>query len=625
MKAKLIGPTSRDPVTTYARQIRDGKILAGRLVRLACQRHLRDIDRQLTPEFPYWFDHKRAGQVFTFFLEFLTLDDGRPFTLMPWLQFIFGSLEGWVDAHGHRRFQTSYTETAKGTGKTPAASGYGLFCLAGKNERSAEIYSLGVDAGQANYLFKFAKRQADRSDDLNAVLEIGEHNIAWIDRASFFRPLSAEGRSLDNKRPYLAIVDELHEHPTAVIPEKMRLGFKGRADALLFEITNAGFDKTSVCWEHHDYSVKVLEGSVTGPAAERWFGYICQLDPCDACRLNGATQPNEGCQDCDDWTDERVWLKVNPSLNETITVAQMQALVDEAIDRPAAQARIKRLAFCMWTQSHTVWIPFDKWEACRKTPPPPVHGIPCAAMFDMSLKSDLTACVIAQRVDDAPGATPAEVEIADNEGGLAVSKMWSVNYRIRLTSYFWIPRETLIERVRNERVPLDVWERDGHLRATPGPVIDHHLIYDQFVNEIGPTFKPQRIGYDAYNATEFAVGLRDRAKYTVVEVPQGRKMSEYIKLFHALVLLGRIEHNGNPVLGWCIGNAEPKEDRYENMWLEKPSPTKRIDGAIAAIGATWQVIGLPRQRKRGTTRLWTPGGFVAAITPKGSEDTNAHT
>lgn len=614
-----------DPVTQYALDVVAGTIVAGRAVRQACQRHLRDLERQGTEAFPYRFDAPRVVDLVRFCREFLTLDEvdaaGQPlpFTMLRWIQFAFGSLIGWVDHDGHLRFQQAYFETSKASCKTPSAAAFALYRLVGENRTAVELYSLGVNADQANYLYRFAKRMAERSDDLRDLLEVGEYNMAWVSRHSYFRPLTSEGRSLDNKRVFTAFIEELHEHPTPVIPEKMRLGIKGQVDALIIELTNSGDDKTTVCWTHHDYSLKVLAGTVPD---ERWFAYVCQLDPCEACRDKGATQPNEGCPDCDDWCDERVWPKVNPAVLELPQLLDYtRGVVTQARNQPSMLARVKRLNFCVWSQIHTIWIPSDKWAACATPAPEPLTGVPCAAMFDMSLKHDLTACVIAQRIDDAPAAAPTAVEIADTEDGQHVVKTWQINYRIRLTSYFWLPAETLAERAKTEGLPLDLWarpragQRYGFLRVTPGPVIDHHLIYDQFVEEIGPTFKPQRIGYDAYNATEFAVGLRDRAKYTVVEVPQGRKMSEFIKLFYALVLLRRIEHDGNPVLGWCIGNAEPKYDRYENVWLEKPSPTKRIDGAIAAIGATWQVIGLPAQRpqRRGAARIYTPAGFAPVL------------
>lgn len=585
------------------------------------------------------FDAARVARMLEFFDTFLTLDDvdedGKPlpFALVRWLQFTFGSLVGWVHADtGRLRFVEAYLETAKGSTKTPAAAAFGVYRLVGENRTAVEIYSLGVNADQANYLYQFAKRMVARSDDLRDLLDAGEYNLAWIDRNSFFRPLTSEGRSLDNKRVFTAFIEELHEHPSPVIPEKMRLGIKGQIDALIINLTNAGFDKTSVCWAKHDYGTKVLEGVVVD---EEYFAYICQLDPCDTCRAAGATQPNEGCATCDTWTDERVWPKVNPALLELPTLLDyMRGVVRQALSQPSMLARVKRLNFCVWTQGHSIWIPFDQWEACRSTVERPPSGVPCAFAFDMSMKVDLTGGVAAQRFDDPKDARADVVETPDNDNGRVTLKKWAVNYRIRLSAFAWIPRDTLIERVKNEQIPYDLWERTGPvpnpspeqkwLRATPGPVIDHHLIEEQFLDEIGPRFKPQRVGYDPYNATELAVALRDRGKYEVVEIGQGRKLSEFIKLFYALVRLGRIEHDGNPVFGWCVANAEPKYDRYENVWLEKPSGGKRIDLAIAAVMAVSQVVSLPSPRgKRKAPRLWTPAGFVPVV-GNDAETTDRH-
>jgi len=624
----LIGPTSKDPVTTYARDVGAGKILAGRMVRLACARHLDDLKRQTTDKSFRWrFSAERAALCTKFFRDFLTLDDGSPFILMNWTNFNLGSLEGWVDGDNNQRFTTSYTETSKGSAKSPTAAGYGLYGLVGKDEFSAEVYALGVDGNQAGYLFKFAKRMADRSDALMSVLDVGEYQISWVNRGSFFKPLSAEGRSLDNKRPYLAIVDELHEHPTSVIPEKMRLGFKGRKNALLFEITNAGFDKTSVCWEHHDYTVRVLEKTVTGAAAERWFGYICHLDPCEEHRLDGHTSPVDGCVDCDDWTNPNCWLKVQPALDVTISTEQLQAVVDEARDRPATQSRTRRLSFCTWTQGHTVWIPYDRWDRCQV---PEVltenRDRACAIGFDMSEKLDLTAGVVAIRVDDDEDAEPETVELTEVVGEEKVTRILDLNFCIELVPFFWIPEDTAKEREKSEHVPFSLWRDIGAMRFTPGPVIDHDLIYQQVIKEIVPAYRPQRVGYDPHNATQFAVALRDKGKQEIAEVRQGRAMSETFKLFEALVHLKRVRHAGNPVLGWCLANAEPKTDRYENVWVEKPSKTRRIDGIIATVIALSQLVLLPARvrRKRREARVFTPGGFKPLIGPK-DEQTTAET
>lgn len=587
-------------------------------MRLLCQRHLTDLDRQGTKAFPYRWNPARVLELVEFFDTFLTLDDtdadGRPlpFTLVRWLQFSFGSLLGWVHQEtGHLRFVEAYLESGKGTTKTPAASGFGLYRLVGEDRTAVEIYSLGVNADQANYLYGFAKRMIERSPDLRDLLETGEYNTAWIERNSFFRPLTSEGRSLDNKRVFLALIDELHEHPSPVISEKMRLGIKSQVDALVVQLTNAGFDKTSVCWAKHDYGVKVLEGTIVD---EEYFPYICQLDPCESCRSKGATQPQEGCKTCDDWTDERVWPKVNPALDDLPQLyPYLRGVVKQAINQPSMLARVQRLNFCIWTQGHSVWIPMDVWESCKSDRLATIAaGRASAAAFDMSEKLDLTACAIGVRVEDEADAKADVVEIVDNDNGTEVRKTLNINFCVDLHTFFWLPRDTLNQRVKNEHIPFDVWEKMGALRVTDGPVIDYDQIYDQFRLEIAPPFRPDRVGYDKHNASQFALQLRDKARFTTAEVAQGRALSESFKLFDALVRLRRIRHNGNPVMGWCVSNGEPKTDRYENLWLEKPSKTKRIDGVIAAVIMLSQLVLLPARRStrpRGRGLMYTPQGF----------------
>jgi phage terminase large subunit-like protein len=252
-----------------------------------------------------------------------------------------------------------------------------------------------------------------------------------------------------------------------------------------------------------------------------------------------------------------------------------------------------------------VWISSDRWDAC-KAPAllDRTDGHACAVAFDMSMKLDLTACVAAVRVEDAPGLPAETIELVDHLEGQEVRKTLNLNFQIELTPYFWLPEETLLERVKNERIPYDVWRHAGYLRVTPGPLIDYDLIYEQFTTDIGVRFKPQRVGYDPHNATQFATQLRDKAQYTTVEIPQGRRLSESFKLFEGLVRVGRIRHAGNPVMAWCVSNADPKYDRYENLWLEKPSPTKRIDGVIAAVMAINQLVLVEKPSDR---LIWSVG------------------
>jgi phage terminase large subunit-like protein len=131
----------------------------------------------------------------------------------------------------------------------------------------------------------------------------------------------------------------------------MRAGTKGRRQALLFEITNSGWDRESICWQHHEYSRQVLEGTLED---DEWFAYVCGLDPCEKHANRG--QPEDGCEDCDDWRDEKVWPKSNPNLGVTIKKDYLRRQVREAEGMPAQQSLVKRLNFCIWTQGADLWL-----------------------------------------------------------------------------------------------------------------------------------------------------------------------------------------------------------------------------------------------------------------------------
>jgi phage terminase large subunit-like protein len=87
-----------------------------------------------------------------------------------------------------------------------------------------------------------------------------EWNLAFLQAGSFFRPISSDdGQS--GPRPHCALIDEVHEHKSNQVVEMMRAGTKGRRQAH-FMITNSGHDKTSVCYDYHEYGRKVSAGSI---------------------------------------------------------------------------------------------------------------------------------------------------------------------------------------------------------------------------------------------------------------------------------------------------------------------------------------------------------------------------
>ena len=589
-------------------------------MRLACAKHLREVtERQHDPRFPYRFDEGLASQAILFFPALLRLEDGRRFRLTDWQKFVTGSIFGWVRKQPLRgkwirRFQHAYIETGKGSGKTPWLAGTGLYGLVGLNERAAEIYIAATQREQAQIMMRDAIRMATDSDELSAKIRIGKTNLAVVETYSFMRTVSREHKGLDGPRPFMVLVDELHEHRDAMVVDKLHAGFKNRIDPMEIDITNAGHDQTSICWEHHQHSLDVLGGVIED---DTWFSYVCQLDPCTACYDQGYRQPRDGCSDCDSWTDEAVWKKTNPSLGVTIRPDYLQAQVDKAQMIPSKQSLVKRLNFCIWTESHEVWIPADHWAACKQDQVAEANPdrLPCAAGLDLSSKLDLTALVIALRYDDPPEVQPERITLETvDEDAEPVRQELTLNFSVEFIPFFWLPAETLNERDRTERIPYKHWKERGHLRQTLGATIDYDVIYQAIAKDLKKRYRIRSLGYDPNNATQIVTQLRDRARLKVVEMGQGRALSEAYKLLEVLIRSRRARHDGNLCLAWCFANASPKVDKYENLWIEKPAGNKRIDGAVAAAMALKELMVQPAKRGRGVRVSVVTAGGVRDLT-----------
>src|SRR6185312_6158242 len=156
--------------------------------------------------------------------------------------------------------------------------------------------------------------------------------------------------------------------------DMMRAGTKGRKQALIFEITNSGYDRHSVCWQHHEYSGKVLEDVIQD---DSWFAFVCGLD--------------EG----DDWTDERVWPKANPNLGVSITLKYLREQVREAQGMPAKQNTVRRLNFCEWTEQDERWLDMPLWDQ-GATPfdLTSLQGRVCYGGLDLAKVNDLSALAL---------------------------------------------------------------------------------------------------------------------------------------------------------------------------------------------------------------------------------------
>lgn len=570
-------------VAAYAQSVVDGVTVAGRLVRLACERHLRDLVEG--PARGLRWDQKAANRALQFF-GFLRLAEGQyagqPFVLQPFQAFIVGSLFGWKGADGFRRFRVGYAEMGKGNGKSPLAGGIGLLALVADGEAAAEVYSAAVGREQAKILWNDAKRMVEASPDLLKRIDVGANHLAVLSTDSVFRPVSSENRGLDGKRVHVALIDELHEHPTGLVTQKIRAGTKGRRQALILEITNSGHDRETICWEHHEYSRKVLEQQIEN---DSWFAYVCQLDACETHRAEGRTQPVDGCEHCDSWKDEAVWPKANPNLGVSVTLKYLREQVQEAEGMPSQEGLVKRLNFCIWTESRTVWIPAEMWVTCaRQYGPPQLLGRVCHGGLDLANKFDVNALLLS-----FPEIVAAELGY----------RFWPI---------FWIPRETALEHERNDRVPWLLWESRGWVRFTEGNIADYEAI-EEDIKEIAGQYQLQKVAYDPYNATQMAISLRGYG-VDMVEFNQNmRNFCEPTKEFERLAKAGRLWHPDNPCLTWMAGNAEVVTDQSGNIRPVKPEhgSGKKVDGIVAAVMSLAMAMLNPDAGGGGGCASWKRG------------------
>ena len=565
------GEAPSDPVTAYARAVVSGASVAGRLVRLACERHLRDLADGAARGLR--FDVDLANEAVAFFL-CLRHSKGewarQPFALTPPEAFVIGSVFGWVRAQdGLRRFRTSYTEVAKKFGKSTIAAGVGLLLAFFDGEAGAEVYAAATKKEQAKIVWDEARRMVLKSPGLRRRIQVRAANLHSLETASKFEPLGRDSEGLDGINPHGKLIDELHRHKTREIWDILEQSSGSRRQPLTFVITTAGADTQSICWEQHDYVVKVLEGEIPDDTT---FGYIATLDVCEACRAKGRTAPDDTCATCDDWADERVWPKANPNYPVTPKPDDMRKLAQEAREKPAAQNAYKRLRLNVWTESLIRWLSADAWRACGE-PLRPLAGRRGILGLDLSSTTDLTALVGVFQDDDG-------------------------SYDV--TARFWLPRENLAARVKRDRAPYDVWERDGFLVFTDGDRVDYEFILAEILavpERDGVTIA--EVAFDPWNGTSVSNKL-GQAGVTCVPIRQGfGSLSAPSKELEALLSKRRIRHAGHPVLAWNAANAVIEMDAAGNI---KPSKnpaksTGRIDGISALVTALARAIVQPPETK----------------------------
>lgn len=539
----------KHPVTDYAEKVVAGKILAGELVKLACQRHIRDL--KTAPMRGLYFDEEAADHALDFY-KFLKHSKGEwagcAFELSPWQQFIVGSLFGWIKKDGTRRFRIGYTEVPRKNGKSTLASGIGNYLFIADGEPGAEVYSAATKRDQAKIVWEEASRMVKASPDLSKRVKVypGKGNMNFPAMASKFEPLGADADTMDGLNIHGAIIDEFHAHRTRDVWDVLETATGARRQPLIFVITTAGTDQASVCYELHDYAIQVLKGTITD---DTLFAYIATID--------------EG----DDWTDPKVWAKANPNLGVSVKLDDLKRKCDKARQLPSAQNAFLRLHLNVWTQQVDRWIPLELWDeqAGYSIDEARLVGRTCYGGLDLASVNDITAWVMVFPDEKDP-------ELID------------------VLCRFWVPEARIYDPQNKYRSQYQAWAKKGYLIATPGDAVDYGFIKAQVLAD-AEKFNLVDMNIDRlFQGAQVAMDLQEEG-IQVAAMGQGFfSMAAPMKEFERKLLLRKIHHGGNPVLRWMADNVAVKQDPAGNLKPDKAKSQGKIDGIVALVMALDRAI-----------------------------------
>lgn len=467
---------------------------------------------------------------------------GKRFWLLPWQEQLIRDIFGIVKPDGYRQFRTAFVEICKKVGKSELAAAVALYLLYADNEPSAEVYGAAADRQQASIVFDVARQMVEMSPALlkRSKLMTATKRIVNYGNSGYYQVLSAEVGGKHGFSVSGLVFDEIHTQPNRQLYDVLTKGSSdARQNPLHFIITTAGTDRHSIAYELHSKAVDILEGRRVDPT---FYPVVY------------------GLKDDEDWEDEANWYKVNPSLGYTVDIERLRDAYREAKQNPADEVTFKWLRLNMWVSSTVAWIPdaiFMKGN--EEIDLSSLEGRDCYGGLDLSSTGDITALVL---------MFPPRDE----------------DEKYTLLPFFWVPEETIPQRVKAASVPYDIWERQGYLLSTEGNVI-HYDFIEKFINDLAEKYHIVEIAVDRWNATQMIQNLEGDG-FTMVPFGQGfASMSGPTKDFYRLLMEGQIIHGGHPVLRWMAGNVVVDTDPAGNIKVTKAKSKEKIDGIVAAIMA----------------------------------------
>lgn len=474
-------------------------------------------------------------------------DVGKPVRLREWQKTELRRI--YDNPHGTRRAILSF---GRKNGKTALSSFILLLHLCGPEARpNSQLFSAAQSRDQAAILFALAAKVVRMSPDLNAVVVVRDtaKQLACPDLGSLYRALSADASTAYGLSPVLIIHDELGQvkGPRSELYEALETATGAQDNPLSIVIsTQAPTDA--------DLLSLLIEDGLTGE------------DPRVVVSLH--TAPME----MDPFSEQAI-RAANPAFGDFQNAQETLAMAEDARRMPSREAEYRNLILNQRVDMNAPFISRKVWTDCAAPVVESFAGLPVYAGLDLSEVSDLTAFVAV-----AP-----------------VESVWHVK------PTFWLPGRGLADKARSDRVPYDVWARDGWLQTSPGATIEYEYVA-AFLWDFCQSNDVRKIAFDRWNWRHLKPWLQkagfsdEQLEDGVLFEPMGQgfqSMSPALRDLESAILNQRVAHGGHPVLTMCAANATVQADPAGNRKLSKMKSHGRIDGMVAlamamSVAGTWE-------------------------------------
>jgi phage terminase large subunit-like protein len=525
----------------YAVDVAKGRITVCRNVRLACQRFLNQLEDKA------WAWEFHVDYV-THFLEFASTlkhtkgpDAGKSLVLEPFQIFIICAIYGFRSKKDPKtRMVTDVIVfIPRKAGKSTLTAAIALYEL-NWGEAGAEVYTLATTREQASIVFNAATGFVENMPhDVAQLYTVQRNQINKAgDSQTKFKALSRDTKkSGDGMNPSCTIVDEAAQIVDRNAIEVLHSGMVARKNPLRIYITTASFTKDTKFFE----DMQMLENMLSGEATDnpRWFGLLYSLDVGD------------------DWREPKTWAKANPMHGISVYEEAIAERAEQAKHKPAALNEFLCKTLNIYVSANSAWLDRAYWDDDRALIKTEREPESVYIGFDLAATRDLNAvCTLKRFADDD---YEAEFKFFLPEDGLElVPKHYSDIFRVAVNS--------------------------GILHITEGNVMDDREISEYIIGQASK-YDVKEIGFDAYNAASLVARLQD-AGLPVKKVGQGMAvLSNPSKHLEKLIMNHGVKHNGNPFVGWQLGNCEVYTDVNGNVKVRKNENDKsaKVDGIVSLI------------------------------------------